>query len=128
MILSVSDDMDSTPNKRPTIKSSSVTEAEPLVHPIGEIKSEVYQSKAQSSAIFTLTIIIAWYSSNIGVLLLNKYLLSNYGFRYPVFLTMCHMLACSALSYVSIVWLKFMPYQVSIRTLFYLSLSSNRSN
>lgn len=39
------------------------------------------------------------YGSNIGVLLLNKYLLSIYGFKFPVFLTLCHMVACSVTSY-----------------------------
>ncbi|EFN57667.1 hypothetical protein CHLNCDRAFT_20807 [Chlorella variabilis] len=39
------------------------------------------------------------YGSNIGVLLLNKYLLSIFGFKCPVFLTLCHMLACSCMSY-----------------------------
>ncbi|KAL9303241.1 hypothetical protein ACSQ67_020504 [Phaseolus vulgaris] len=48
----------------------------------------------------TVGVVVAWYSSNIGVLLLNKYLLSSYGFRFPVFLTTCHMLLCSLLSYV----------------------------
>ncbi|KAL2337858.1 hypothetical protein Fmac_012304 [Flemingia macrophylla] len=45
-------------------------------------------------------VVIAWYGSNIGVLLLNKYLLSNYGFSFPVFLTTCHMILCSLFSYV----------------------------
>ncbi|KAL4190558.1 hypothetical protein AMTRI_Chr07g76360 [Amborella trichopoda] len=36
------------------------------------------------NALFISSLIIYWYSSNIGVLLLNKYLLSNYGFRYPI--------------------------------------------
>ena len=40
---------------------------------------------------YTLSVIAAWYFSNIGVILLNKYLLSVYGFRYPIFLTMMHM-------------------------------------
>ncbi|THU67946.1 hypothetical protein C4D60_Mb05t30080 [Musa balbisiana] len=60
---------------------------------------------------FTIWLVTAWYSSNIGVLLLNKYLLSNYGFKYPIFLTMCHMTACSLLSYVAIAWLKLVPMQ-----------------
>jgi drug/metabolite transporter (DMT)-like permease len=47
--------------------------------------------------IMTLTIIISWYASNTGLLILNKWLLSTYGFRKPVFLTLCHMLACSAM-------------------------------
>ncbi|XP_059667904.1 probable sugar phosphate/phosphate translocator At3g11320 [Cornus florida] len=64
-----------------------------------------------SSRLFTIGLVSSWYSSNIGVLLLNKYLLSNYGFKYPIFLTMCHMTACSLLSYVAIVWLKMVPLQ-----------------
>nr|XP_010907993.1 probable sugar phosphate/phosphate translocator At3g11320 isoform X1 [Elaeis guineensis] len=61
--------------------------------------------------LFTVGLVTAWYSSNIGVLLLNKYLLSNYGFKYPIFLTMCHMTSCSLLSYVAIAWLKLVPMQ-----------------
>ncbi|PHT37125.1 putative sugar phosphate/phosphate translocator [Capsicum baccatum] len=60
---------------------------------------------------FIATLITFWYSSNIGVLLLNKLLLSNYGFKFPIFLTMCHMTACAVLSYVSIVFLKIAPFQ-----------------
>ncbi|GMJ00800.1 UDP-uronic acid transporter 3 [Hibiscus trionum] len=62
-------------------------------------------------SLFTIGLIAAWYSSNIGVLLLNKFLLSNYGFKYPIFLTLCHMLACSLLSYIAIEWLKIAPLQ-----------------
>uniref|UniRef100_A0A0D6R3L0 Sugar phosphate transporter domain-containing protein n=1 Tax=Araucaria cunninghamii TaxID=56994 RepID=A0A0D6R3L0_ARACU len=64
-----------------------------------------------SSKVFTFGLVGAWYTSNIGVLLLNKYLLSNYGFRFPIFLTMCHMTACSLLSYVGITWFKMVPMQ-----------------
>ncbi|KAL6955538.1 hypothetical protein U1Q18_048384, partial [Sarracenia purpurea var. burkii] len=64
-----------------------------------------------SSRWFTIGLVSAWYASNIGVLLLNKYLLSNYGFKYPIFLTMCHMTACSLLSYVAILWMKLVPLQ-----------------
>lgn len=64
-----------------------------------------------SSKFFTVGLVASWYSSNIGVLLLNKFLLSNYGFKYPIFLTMCHMTACSLLSYVAIAWLKMVPMQ-----------------
>ncbi|XVF19936.1 hypothetical protein REPUB_Repub11eG0154400 [Reevesia pubescens] len=63
------------------------------------------------SRLFTVGLITSWYSSNIGVLLLNKFLLSNYGFKYPFFLTLCHMLACSMFSYIAIVWLKMAPMQ-----------------
>ncbi|KAF3433539.1 hypothetical protein FNV43_RR24641 [Rhamnella rubrinervis] len=68
------------------------------------------QMKA-SSRLFTIGLVSAWYSSNIGVLLLNKYLLSNYGFKYPIFLTMCHMTACSLFSYIAIAWMKMVPMQ-----------------
>ncbi|KAI3458607.1 hypothetical protein Pfo_015270 [Paulownia fortunei] len=64
-----------------------------------------------SGRFFTIGLVTAWYSSNIGVLLLNKYLLSNYGFKYPIFLTMCHMTACSLLSYIAIAWMKMVPMQ-----------------
>ncbi|KAH7855213.1 hypothetical protein Vadar_022425 [Vaccinium darrowii] len=67
--------------------------------------------KGSSSRFFTIGLVTSWYSSNIGVLLLNKYLLSNYGFKYPIFLTMCHMMACSLFSYVAIAWLKMVPMQ-----------------
>lgn len=55
--------------------------------------------KEKMSAFITGVVIAGWYGSNIGVLLLNKYLLSIYGFKYPAFLTLCHMLACSVMSY-----------------------------
>eukprot|EP00271_Cylindrocystis_brebissonii_P001132 TRINITY_DN11423_c0_g1_i1.p1 TRINITY_DN11423_c0_g1~~TRINITY_DN11423_c0_g1_i1.p1 ORF type:complete len:360 (-),score=66.42 TRINITY_DN11423_c0_g1_i1:711-1790(-) len=64
------------------------------------------------SYVTTVFLIGAWYVSNIGVLLLNKYLLSNYGFKYPVFLTMCHMSACALFSYVAVVWMKVVPLQM----------------
>lgn len=64
-----------------------------------------------SSKFFTFGLVSAWYSSNIGVLLLNKYLLSNYGFKYPIFLTMCHMSSCALLSYIAIAWMKMVPLQ-----------------
>ncbi|CAL5322598.1 unnamed protein product [Camellia sinensis] len=68
-------------------------------------------STKSSGRFFTIGLVGSWYSSNIGVLLLNKYLLSNYGFKYPIFLTMCHMTACSLLSYVAIAWMKMVPMQ-----------------
>ncbi|KAK8956487.1 putative sugar phosphate/phosphate translocator [Platanthera guangdongensis] len=67
---------------------------------------------AVTGRLFTLGLVVSWYASNIGVLLLNKYLLSNYGFKYPIFLTMCHMTACSLFSYVAIAWMKVVPMQV----------------
>ncbi|KAK4270442.1 hypothetical protein QN277_023478 [Acacia crassicarpa] len=59
----------------------------------------------------TIGAVICWYSSNIGVLLFNKYLLSNYGFAYPVFLTLCHMTACSFFSYVAVYFMSVVPFQ-----------------
>lgn len=103
--------MDSTPNKRST-KSFQNLEAEALIQKPAVEKSDNYTPKPTTTSFFTLLLIVSWYSSNIGVLLLNKYLLSNYGFKYPVFLTMCHMIACSILSYICIIWFKVMPYQV----------------
>ncbi|CAD5172453.1 unnamed protein product [Musa acuminata subsp. malaccensis] len=73
---------------------------------------------------FTIGLVTAWYSSNIGVLLLNKYLLSNYGFKYPIFLTMCHMTACSLLSYVAIAWLKLVPMQAIRSRLQFLKIAA----
>lgn len=43
----------------------------------------------------SLAVIAAWYFSNIAVVLLNKALLSTWDFKYPVFLTMCHMATCT---------------------------------
>ncbi|XP_072961764.1 probable sugar phosphate/phosphate translocator At5g05820 [Typha angustifolia] len=74
--------------------------------------------------LFTFGLVASWYSSNIGVLLLNKYLLSNYGFKYPIFLTMCHMTACSLLSYVAIAWLKVVPMQAVRSRLQFLKISA----
>lgn len=67
---------------------------------------------SKKEMLFIPSLVILWYSSNIGVLLLNKFLLSSYGFRFPIFLTMCHMSACAILSYMSIVFLKIVPLQV----------------
>ncbi|RRT72550.1 hypothetical protein BHE74_00035310 [Ensete ventricosum] len=77
-----------------------------------EMSAKVASSPALANGrFFTVGLVASWYSSNIGVLLLNKYLLSNYGFKYPIFLTMCHMTACSLLSYAAIAWLKLVPMQ-----------------
>jgi len=69
------------------------------------------QAPLLTGRFFTIGLVTSWYFSNIGVLLLNKYLLSNYGFKYPIFLTMCHMTACSLLSYIAIAWMKLVPMQ-----------------
>ncbi|XP_040990336.1 probable sugar phosphate/phosphate translocator At1g12500 [Juglans microcarpa x Juglans regia] len=64
-----------------------------------------------SPNVLTALIVASWYLSNIGVLLLNKYLLSFYGFRFPIFLTMLHMLSCTAYSYAAINFLELVPFQ-----------------
>lgn len=74
--------------------------------------------------LFTIGLVASWYSSNIGVLLLNKYLLSNYGFKYPIFLTMCHMTACSLLSYIAIAWMKVVPMQTIRSRVQFLKISA----
>ncbi|PUZ63786.1 hypothetical protein GQ55_3G095000 [Panicum hallii var. hallii] len=66
--------------------------------PTSAAAADAAAAPAASSRLFTAGLVAAWYASNIGVLLLNKYLLSVYGFRYPVFLTACHMSACALLS------------------------------
>ncbi|KAG4387488.1 hypothetical protein AAZX31_11G229900 [Glycine max] len=76
-----------------------------------QISEGLKKMKGSNNRFFTVGLVAAWYSSNIGVLLLNKYLLSNYGFKYPIFLTMCHMTACSLFSYVAIAWMKVVPLQ-----------------
>lgn len=42
---------------------------------------------------FTAIVILCWYTANIMLLMLNKFLLSSTAFRQPVFLTLCHMSA-----------------------------------
>ena len=49
----------------------------------------------------TLAIIAAWYTSNIGVILMNKFLLSTYNYKFPIFLTFLHMLSCSVCSFAA---------------------------
>ncbi|KAM7491954.1 hypothetical protein LguiA_034875 [Lonicera macranthoides] len=73
---------------------------------------------------FTIGLVTSWYSSNIGVLLLNKYLLSNYGFKYPIFLTMCHMSACALFSYIGIAWMKMVPMQTVRSRLQFMKISA----
>ncbi|KAJ4979265.1 hypothetical protein NE237_010045 [Protea cynaroides] len=77
-------------------------------------------SSFKKQTVFITSLIVLWYSSNIGVLLLNKYLLSNYGFTFPIFLTMCHMSACALLSYICIAVFKIVPLQrIKSRTQFF---------
>ncbi|CAN0837818.1 Probable sugar phosphate/phosphate translocator At3g11320 [Linum grandiflorum] len=84
------------------------------------MKGNIAAPSPASSMLFTVGLVSSWYSSNIGVLLLNKYLLSSYGFKYPIFLTMCHMTACSLLSYIAIAWMRIVPMQtIRSRTQFF---------
>ena len=48
--------------------------------------------------IVTPLVVAGWFVTNIGLLLMNRALLSTYNFRHPVSLTMIHMLVCVALS------------------------------
>lgn len=50
------------------------------------------------------------YTTNIGVILLNKYLLSVYGFRFPILLTLFHMVSCTLCS-ASVVLFGVVPLQ-----------------
>lgn len=82
--------------------------------PTGDVRNPTYAvvgSSYLSPTILTAAIIASWYLSNIGVLLLNKYLLSYYGYRYPIFLTMLHMISCAVYSFVAINWLELVPPQ-----------------
>ncbi|KAJ0105037.1 hypothetical protein Patl1_18599 [Pistacia atlantica] len=80
--------------------------------PPGDVRnSNVGSFSYVSPTALTALTIASWYFSNIGVLLLNKYLLSFYGFRYPIFLTMIHMIACAIYSYVAINFLELVPLQ-----------------
>ena len=77
------------------VKSVS-PDTDPLLASLPESSS---QPKSVYRATFmTALVVFAWFCSNIGLLLMNKFLLSNYGFKQPVFLTLCHMLACVILS------------------------------
>ncbi|KAF6256719.1 plastidic phosphate translocator-like protein 2 [Scenedesmus sp. NREL 46B-D3] len=54
----------------------------------------------QTKYLTTVFVVVSWYTCNIGVLLLNKYILSSTPFKSPVFLTLCHMIACATLGYL----------------------------
>ncbi|XP_076905700.1 putative sugar phosphate/phosphate translocator At1g12500 [Bidens hawaiensis] len=92
--------------------------------PTGEVRygtnSNIFATSLVSPTILTALIIASWYLSNIGVLLLNKYLLSFYGFKYPIFLTMLHMLSCTLYSLIAIRWFHIVPFQqISSRKQFF---------
>ncbi|KAK1306044.1 putative sugar phosphate/phosphate translocator [Acorus calamus] len=94
-------DIPPTPPSKQPISSSFIS----LIIPFSS------SSSLPSPALTTALIIGSWYLSNIGVLLLNKYLLTIYGYRYPIFLTTLHMLFCSAYSSAAIRFLGLVPLQ-----------------
>lgn len=57
------------------------------------------------------TLVALWFACNIGILLLNKALLSSYDFGFPVFLTACHMATCVVVSQVALRGLRLVPYE-----------------
>ncbi|KAI3822172.1 hypothetical protein L1987_09756 [Smallanthus sonchifolius] len=87
--------------------------------PTGEVRygttNNIFASISTTSfispTILTALIIASWYFSNIGVLLLNKYLLSFHGYKYPIFLTMLHMISCTFYSLIAIRWFQIVPFQ-----------------
>ena len=78
-----------------TVDSDSL-ETVPLVSSLPE--SSCHHKSVCGAKVITALVVFAWFCSNIALLLMNKFLLSNYGFKQPVFLTLCHMLACVILS------------------------------
>mmetsp|Transcript_11080 Transcript_11080/g.19253 ORF Transcript_11080/g.19253 Transcript_11080/m.19253 type:complete len:358 (+) Transcript_11080:70-1143(+) len=52
----------------------------------------------------TFLLVAVWYASNIATVISNKWLLSRSGFDRPVFLTLCHMIACVLLALVASGW------------------------
>ena len=80
------------------------------VTPTGDVKNNIYSVGSHLSPnLLTALIFASWFMSNIGILLLNKYLLSFYGYRYPIFLTMLHMISCACYNYVAINFLEIVP-------------------
>lgn len=67
--------------------------------------------KPVSSVLDTVVVVALWYASNIGVLILNKLLMSRFDFKFPFFLTACHMLSSSVLSSFVVGILKVVPSQ-----------------
>ncbi|KAI4372200.1 hypothetical protein MLD38_010464 [Melastoma candidum] len=95
----------------PRLDSDSPSD-HPLSMPTTPPAESRYSLPSSASSSFVTAVSVAsWYLSNIGVLLLNKYLLSFYGFRYPIFLTMLHMVSCSIYSYLAIRVLSIVPFQ-----------------
>ena len=71
--------------------------------------SEAAASKVILKALETYTYVGAWIFLSAVVILFNKYILSVYGFPFPIALTMIHMAFCSAFAVVIVRWLKWVP-------------------
>lgn len=85
------------PSSPPKASNSKTIDLQAETQPLLAGNAQEKPSQHQQVAV-TGCIVAAWFSSNIGLLLMNKFLLSNYGFKQPVFLTVCHMFACVVLS------------------------------
>jgi drug/metabolite transporter (DMT)-like permease len=55
-------------------------------------------------SIITVLVVASWYASNTGILIMNKALLTNFGFRRPLLLTLLHMTACAVLGNLCKPW------------------------
>lgn len=62
--------------------------------------SEQQQPASTAAGLQAALLIIGWYTSNIMLLLVNKWLMSATSFRQPIFLTFCHMAFCTLVSYL----------------------------
>jgi hypothetical protein len=60
-------------------------------------------------AAITYSYVFLWIGLSAGVILFNKYLLSDYGFPYPVALTMIHMGFCSVVAALVVRVFKWIP-------------------
>ncbi|KAG1663112.1 hypothetical protein FOA52_010515 [Chlamydomonas sp. UWO 241] len=83
--------------------------------------------KDQPATMFmTIVMVFLWYTSNIVLLLLNKFLLSSTSFKQPVFLTLCHMVACVMMSAGVAVtgWMPLQPLRSRMQFMKIASLSA----
>lgn len=82
--------------------------------------------KEHYNILMTAIVVFAWYTVNILLLLLNKFLLSSTKFRQPVFLTLCHMVACVGMGLVISAsgWMPLKPLKSRIQfgKVFFLSV------
>jgi hypothetical protein len=67
---------------------------------LARMGKDAAQPSGGHGLLLTVLIIVAWYTANIALLLLNKFLLSSTKFRQPVFLSFCHMFACLVMGLV----------------------------